>query len=147
MPHPTEALIKHGFLRLISRISVSGGRWRWYCQSDTHTLKTIALRKKFHLPKLLESSSWPTSSLFHSLIQNDIFWSLTSMPPRPCVELPNIKHCSPLPPITGKGQNQLFCTFSCASFPTTFETCSLLWDLQQNSSYPFFAKIKLFSLR
>lgn len=61
----------------------------WNPYFENHCFK-----KKIPSTKITWIQFLAYSSLFHSLIQNDIFWSLTSMPPRPRVELPSIKHCS-----------------------------------------------------
>lgn len=86
---------------------------------------------------------WHSStSKFWTIRTLDLMVNATSLTHQPWVELPVIKHLSQS---LRSVKFSSSANFLVSPFPTTVETCFLLWELQHYSSRPFLAKIKLLS--
>lgn len=134
--------------------------WHWWCPSEAHTLRTAAQRKKKKNQNLFTQTSriqlmaylftvsfshpkWHSStSKFWTIRTLDLMVNATSLTHQPWVELPVIKHLSQS---LRSVKFSSSANFLVSPFPTTVETCFLLWELQHYSSRPFLAKIKLLS--
>lgn len=86
---------------------------------------------------------WHSStSKFWTIRTLDLMVNAASLTHQPWVELPVIKHLSQS---LRSGKFSSSANFLVSPFPTTVETCFLLWELRHYSSRPFMAKIKLLS--